>query len=257
MSASATPSAPVSPPAPSPPPRSGDLQDSGAVRRDAVRAHRWSASGAAKVLGDVDVDEATLSGLTSIRGDVTGGSISASGTCDILGSVRLTGAFRGSGTTTIGKGVSAEEIDLSGAASVHGPVESSGRVRWAGSLETGEGVSAARVEFEGRGVVPGAIVAKEVEGRIRGDSRFGSISADRVRITRPARLFAQGELRVLTIEGKDVELEAVVAQYVKAERVALGAHCQIARVDGTITRRHPTARVGPASQSPPPYGLSR
>jgi cytoskeletal protein CcmA (bactofilin family) len=257
MSASATPAASPSPVAPTVLPRSGDIRDAGAVRRDFVRAQRWSASGAVKILGDVDVDEASLSGLSSIRGNVSGGTFSAAGTCDIGGSVTLTGALRGAGTTTVRKGVVAAEIELSGSASISGPIQATGLVRWRGVLETTDDLRAGRVEFEGRGAVPGAVVAKEVEGRIRGDSRFGSIQADRVRITRPGRLFGRGQLTVLTIEAKDVELEGVEAQHVKAERVALGPGCQIAQVDGTITRQHPSAHVGPASRTPPPYGLMR
>jgi cytoskeletal protein CcmA (bactofilin family) len=257
MSASASPPTPTVPAAPTPLPRSGDIRDAGAVRRDSVHAQHWSASGAAKVLGDVDVDEATLSGIVSIRGNVTGGSVSAAGTCDIGGSVRLTAAFRAAGTTTVSKGVQAAEIDLSGSGSISGPVQATGTVRWKGSLETTEGITAGRVEFEGSGTIPGSIVAKEVEVRLRGASRIGSILADRVRITRPGRLFGHGEMFVLTIEAKDVELEGVEAQHVKAERVALGPGCQIAQVDGTIIRQHASAHVGPASHSPPPYGLMR
>jgi cytoskeletal protein CcmA (bactofilin family) len=251
----AAPSAtPAAPPAA---PRSGDIRDVGAVRRDSVHAQHWTATGAAKILGDVDVDEANVSGLTTVRGNVTGGSVSVAGTCDIGGSVRLTGTFRGVGTTTLAKGLQAGDVDLAGSASVSGPIQATGRVHWKGSLETTEGLNAGRVEFEGRGVIPGAVLAKEVEGRIRGDSKIGSILADRVRLMRPARLFEHGHLEVLTIEAKEVELEAVHAQHVKAERIVLGPGCQIAQVDGTITRQHASSHVGPQSKTPPPYGLMR
>jgi len=257
MSAPATSSAPPAPATPTAPPRSGEIQDAGAVRRDSVRAQRWSASGAAKILGDVDVDEATLSGLASIRGQLLGGSVAASGTLDVGGSVRLTGTFRTAGTATIGHGVQAADVDSSGALSVAGPVQASGTVRWKGALDTTEGITAGRVDFEGSASVAGAIVATQLEGRLRGGSKVGSITADRVRITRPARLFGHSELHVLTIEAKEVELEAVTAQHVKAERIALGPGCQIAGVEGTITRQHASAHVGPASRTPPPYGLMR
>jgi cytoskeletal protein CcmA (bactofilin family) len=257
MSASATPPVPANPTPPAPPARSGEIRDAGAVRRESVHAQRWSARGAVKVLGDVDVDEATVAGLSSIRGNVTGGSVSASGTLDIVGSVRLTGGFHASGTTTVGKGLQAGEVDLSGAVSIRGPVQVQGRAGWKGSLELTEGLTADRVDFEGRGEIPGAVVAKELVGRLRGESKFGTIQADHVRITRPSRLFERSGLHVLTIEAHEVELEGVDAQYVKAERIALGPGCQIARVEGTITRQHASAHVGPASRTPPPYGLSR
>ncbi|MCI4340096.1 MAG: hypothetical protein L3J73_02345, partial [Thermoplasmata archaeon] len=117
--------------------------------------------------------------------------------------------------------------------------------------------AASRVEFDGRATIEGAVVATEVVGRLRDDSRIGSIRADRVTITRPTRLRGGGRLNVLTIEAKEVDLEAVHAQHVRAERIALGPGCQIAEVEGTITRRHPSAHVGPASQSAPPHGLTR
>jgi len=257
MSASTTPPAPPNAAAPPSPPRSGEIRDTGAVRRDSVRAQRWTASGAVKVLGDVDVDDANLSGLASVRGNLTGGSVAASGTFDLGGSVRLTGTLRAAGTITIAQGVQVAELDLSGSVSVHGPVRATGRVQWKGSLETTEGIAADRVEFEGRGAIAGAVVARSLDGRLRGDSKIGSIVADRVRFTRPARLFGGGHLEVLTIEAQEVELEAVHAQYVKAGKVVLGPGCQIARVDGTISRQHPSSHVGPVSQTPPPYGLMR
>ena len=246
--------APTAPPAP---PRTGEIHDLGSVRRDSVRAQRWTAKGADKVLGDAEVDLADLSGLVSIRGTLSGGSVTTSGTLDVGGAVRLAGALTAAGTTTLDGDVLVQELLLTGSTAVSGRVEARGRCRWKGSLEVAQGVTAERVEFEGRGAIEGAVRAKEVEGRVRGPSRFGSIVADRVRIHRPTRLFGGGHLEVLTIEAKDVELEGVHAQYVKAERVAIGAGCQIAQVDGTISRQHPSSHVGPAVRSPTPYGLTR
>ncbi|MCI4354283.1 MAG: hypothetical protein L3K06_02835, partial [Thermoplasmata archaeon] len=151
----------------------------------------------------------------------------------------------------------APEIDLGGAIHVGGAVRAATRLRWKGDLEVGGEVAASRVEFDGRATIEGAVVATEVVGRLRDDSRIGSIRADRVTITRPTRLRGGGRLNVLTIEAKEVDLEAVHAQHVRAERIALGPGCQIAEVEGTITRRHPSAHVGPASQSAPPHGLTR
>jgi len=254
--ASPSPTAPA-PTAPPSLPRTGEIHDVGAVRRDSVRAQRWTTKGAAKVLGDAEADAADLSGLVSIRGSLSGGTVTTSGTLDVGGGVRLAGALTAAGTTTIGQDVLVHELHLSGSASVSGRVEVSGRCLWKGSLEVVQGVSAERVEFEGRGTIDGAVRAKEVEGRVRGVSRFGSIVADRVRIHRPGRLFGDNHLEVLSIQANEVELEGVHAQYVKAERIAIGPGCQIAQADGTISRQHPSSHVGPAVRSPTPYGLTR
>jgi hypothetical protein len=203
------------------------------------------------------VDSADLSGLISIRGNLTGGSATARGTLDVGGLVRLTGTLHADGTTTIGKGVTASDLDVSGAFSLSGPLQCSGRVRWKGTPDSTDGVTASRVEFDGRGTIAGAVVATEFEGRLRDDSKMGSIRADRVIVRRPARLFGSGHLEVLTIEAKEVDLEGVLAQHIRAERIVLGAGCQIASVEGTISRQHPTAHVGPVSQTPRPYGLFR
>ncbi len=257
MSATVTPPPPTPSAPPAAPARSGEIHDAGAVRRDSVRALRWTSTGASKILGDVEVDDANLAGLISIRGNVTGGSVAASGTLDIGGFVRLTGTFRTSGTTKITQELRAADLDLAGATSVGGAIAATGRARWKGTLETTAGVTADRVEFEGRAAVDGAVVAKTVDGRLRDDSRIGSIAADTVRLVRPTRLFGSGHLEVLTIEAREAELEGVHAQYVKAEKVILGPGCQVAQVDGTITRQHATSHVGPESKTPRPYGLMR
>jgi cytoskeletal protein CcmA (bactofilin family) len=255
MSTSASSVPAPSPPATAPPP-SGDLHDAGAVRRESVRAERWSAQGAAKVLGNVEVDSAELSGLVSIRGSLIAGTVTARGTLDVGGVVRVSRSIGGDGTLTFGSSLDGPAIDLRGSASVAGAIRSAGTVRWKGALDATE-ITAVRVEYDGRASIRGAVVATEVVGRLRGESTIGAIRADRVTITRPGRLFGGGRLEVLTIEAKEVELEGIHCQHVRAERILLGPGCQIAQVEGTIVRRHPSAHVGPASQSPPPYGLFR
>ena len=256
MSATAVPPTPL-PTSATPPPRSGQVQDNGSVRRDSVRAQNWTLRGAAKILGDVDVDSADLSGLVTIRGSLTGGSVTAHGTFDVGGPSRLERALSASGTVTLGKDIDAPDVEFAGAARIAGALRAPTRLRWKGTLEVDGDVTAGRVEFDGRAIVGGAVVASEIVGRLRDHSRVASIRADRVTIGRASRLMGGGDLEVLTIEAKEVDLEAVTAQHVRAERIALGPGCQIAEVEGTIVRQHPSAHVGPASHSAPPHGLFR
>src|SRR5579859_7980742 len=88
-SAAARPAPPAAPPPVPPPPRTGEVRDTGAARHDSIRAQRWTAQGAVKVLGDVEIDAAELSGLASVRGAVRGGSVSMQGTLDVGGLVDL------------------------------------------------------------------------------------------------------------------------------------------------------------------------
>ena len=252
------PSATAPPPAPPvPPARTGEVRDAGAARHDAIRAQRWTAQGAAKVLGDVEVDVAELSGLASIRGAVRGGSLSMVGTLDVGGAVDLSGALSVDGEGEFGGTVRSGSFTGAGTLRLRGGLTASTTVRTDGSLEVHGRVDAKSLEFRGRLQVDEEIAVAELTGSLKGDSAVRSIRADRITLRRGGRFGARGRFVVTTIEAKDVTLEDVDAEYVRADRVVLGPGAQVARVDGTIASQHASAHVGPVSRTPKPYGLSR
>ena len=254
----ASPPSPASPPAAAPaPPRSGSVEDRGATRHDSVRAERWSSRGGTKVLGDVDIGTGDLGGLSSIRGRVRGGTLSAQGTLLVGGSVELEALLSVDGSATFESPVRAARIELVGTISVSGDLVATGSLRLRGSLEVSGRISAPRIELDGRIRAGGDLEAKELIGTLRGESRFPNLRADRIVLRRGGRFGPRGSLTVTSIEATDVALEGVEAEYLRAERIDLGPGCQIARSDGTVSRVHPSSHIGPVSRSPRPYGLSR
>ena len=67
----------------------------------------------------------------------------------------------------------------------------------------------------------------------------------------------KGTLRTLRIEGREVHLEGVTVEFLRADAIFLGEGCRVARHEGTIVARHRTAVVGPSAVSHPWAGLSR
>ncbi|HEY6238897.1 MAG TPA: hypothetical protein VIZ68_06925, partial [Thermoplasmata archaeon] len=100
-------------------------------------------------------------------------------------------------------------------------------------------------------------VVVDFSGRLAGTSRATTLQADRVVVRRSGFRGRHATFEVRTIEAKEADLEGVVAEYVRADRIALGPGCQIARIDGEVTRVHASSHVGPVSRSPAPYGLTR
>ncbi len=253
----APPAPPAATPSPVPPARSGEVHDVGAARHDFVHAARWSAQGAVKVLGEVDVGSAELGGLATVRGALRAGSLSSKGTLDVAGTAEVANALRLEGEAEFGATLRAGAIVADGAVRVRGALSATESLRSVGSLEVHGPLSAPTVSFDGRLLVDGELTAREVTGTLRDDSSVHTIRAERVTIRRGVRFGRRRRLSVTLLEAREVTLEDVDVEYLKADRIALGAGAQVARAEGAVVSRHPTAHVGPVSRSPPPYGLFR
>ncbi|MGI0131580.1 MAG: hypothetical protein ACREDK_00550 [Thermoplasmata archaeon] len=235
-----------------------EVRDLGASRHDAITAQRWVAQGTSKVLGEVDVEEATLHGGIAIRGTLTADRVHLDGYLEVEGPTRVAHQLALAGDARFTSDVRAGEMRGEGSIEVGGPLVVAGTLAWTGHLDVRGDVRAAALRFDGRLTVQGNLYADTVEGTLRGASRVQNILAPSIAIDRHAPLFgAKGCLDALRIEGREVRLAGVVAQYLRADRASLGPDCHIARLDGTIVRRHASARVGPESTSPRPYGLRR
>ncbi len=243
------------PPGGAPPP--GDLDDRGAVRRDAVRARAWRAEGATRVVGDVDCERADLNGLVTIGGALTAREAVARGTLEVRGPVHVAGSLSLEGTARVATGIAAGTLRIRGQLTAGADVRVDGPAEWAGHLDARGDLRAGAVVFDGRLTIDGALTATSIDGRLRGRSQASRLTAERVVLRAPLRLGPRGELTVLRIDAHEVDLEGVVCEYVRADRIILGAGSHVARVDGTIVRQHPRAHLGPESRSPPPPGLSR
>lgn len=238
------------------------LDDRGTVRRDAVRAGRWSISGTAKVAGDVEVEEGRGRGQITVGGKVRAGVFLTHGTFDVTGLVEVRGLLRVRGTLRAAATVHAGDLTLAGIARSAGAVKVDRVASVVGTLDTPE-VSAGAFRLKGVARIPGALRATEVSAELKETSRFGPVIAREVRIHgKPPNLvdkalFHDRVVSVERIEADSVDLEGVEVAFIRAPRIVLGRDCHVTEVEGTIVRRHPSSHVGPESRTPPPYGLRR
>ncbi|MCI4321234.1 MAG: hypothetical protein L3K18_03380 [Thermoplasmata archaeon] len=247
--------APVAPAVPAPA-RVGDVVDDGVVRKVGVRAARWTVHGFAKVTGEVDVDTWVVEGTASVGGKVSASDVRASGTLELSADASVAHLLSLDGNAHVVRALHAGDIDAKGSLRVGGAVDVDRAVLWRGTLEVGGALKASRLAGEGRLEVTGAVAAKEVDLVLEQSSTVRSITAETVRVRvrhRPLR-----EPPFLTAERIDadmVELEGVHLDYLRASQIIAGPGCQIARFDGRVVRKHPTARLGPSSISVRPHGL--
>jgi cytoskeletal protein CcmA (bactofilin family) len=233
------------------------------MARDSLRVQTWAASGAVKVLGNVEVESATVSGNVSIGGALDAGELRSAGRFDVFDAVRVRTRLQVRGEATLRGSVDAGDLDAAGTVRVTGPVRARGLVHYAGTFELAGPLTAARLVGNGTIQVAGPVEATEVELGLERACRIGSLRADRVRVTRRTLLplpipgFPMPTLTVARIDAKEVELEGVVCEVLQADRITLGPGCRIAHLDGQVVARHSSARVGPESRSPAPYGLTR
>ncbi len=264
----AAPPAPAPKPAATPPaappktPRSGEIRERGVSRRDHVHALRWSTAGSVKVLAEVDVGEAKLSGQTAVGGAVSADQLRSGGTLEVGGTVDVTGSLVSAGFLRTRGAVHAGQADLRGVVHLAGDLTVDRSLTVNGSLRA-PSVRATGFLAEGALEVPGEVVASHVEVRFREKSHVGSVHGSTVRLTvrppNPIEMVLGRALPVLVlrVEADSVELEGVDVRFVRAPEIVLGRNAHVTEFEGKLVRRHPSARVGPESRSPPPYGLSR
>ena len=238
-----------------------DLRDAGVSVRESVRARAWSVSGDARVLGPVEVDGAELAGRVSIGGPFAADQLRLSGFLAVLGPARIRSRAELRGESRWSAGLTAAELEVTGTMVSGAPLAVDGLAHVRGTLEVSGAARVGRLVLEGALTVAGPIEAREATVRLLRPSRAQSIRAQEVRVTVRRGLPIPGtthpSLVVDRIDARVAELEGVSCEYLRAERIALGRDCHIARLDGTVVARHPSARVGPESRSPTPHGLTR
>jgi len=257
------PSVPPSGPAATlPGPRSGELHETGSVRKDSVDIERWTARGLVKVTGDVRVVSASLEGAASIGGKVTATALDYRGTVDLEGAVDVRGALHGAGSLRAALALHAGEAQLQGTARLGGALSVDRTFAMRGSLAA-PSVAAGSFDLHGEGQVPGELTAASVTARLTSSSAFGNVRAKSVTLRARTPNFVEKifdrlvRVTVNRVEADSAELEAVDVKFVRAPQIVLGRNAHVTEYEGTIVRRHPTSRVGFESRSPPPYGLSR
>lgn len=256
--------APASPPASAAldTPRASTVRDRGTVRLDSIRARRWSVSGTAKVVRDVEVDELRARGLLSVGGRLAVGSLDGRGAIEVEGPLEARGPVTFSGPVHAAR-AHVGSLDVRGIVRIaDGPlvVEGEGAVR--GTLEAPE-VAAQVLRLEGAARIPGATRVSNLHADLRETSTFGPIVGRSIWLHGKVPnlvdkvLFHECLVTVGRIEADVVDLEGVDVDFVRSPEIVLGRSCHVTRYEGTIVRQHASSAVGPESRTPPPYGLRR
>lgn len=233
-----------------------NLHTSGAMHVDGGDYADVHVSGSLKVTGDIRCDTLHCSGSTKIDGSldcggevVTSGSVKLAGASKI-GSARISGSFacedslqcdgkmNVSGNVKVGGGLRVGEGSFSGACSVNGAVHATA-LSCSGKLTVGKDVEAERFQSSGRLEIHGLLNAEQVEIHVNGGSEIADIGGGMIQTIKDRGWhgfgfsFGSGQscLRVRTIEGDRVELEATQATVVRGKVVRIGKDCEIDRVE--------------------------
>ncbi len=247
----------------------GSVRSTGAARWSSVRAVQWTARGTTKVTGAVEVAVADLRGVVTVGGPLALRKGEVVGSLRVDRDVRVYGSLAVRGSLSVGGAVAGVELRVAGSADVKGPTELSGLCDVRGGFRTEGNVRADVFAFEGRVSIRGRLAARSVVGAIGDRSTVTEIVAPQVEL-RAARARLPlpfpipflppppwRDLEVERIEATEARLSDVRVQFLRAERIWLGPNSHVQSYEGTIVERHKTAHVGPESETPPPYGLTR
>lgn len=236
----------------------GDVREVGSVRRASIQARSYTLLGTGKVVGDATLGRGDVQGFLTVGGRLAADEFRCDGGLEVGSTTTVKGHLDLRGDAELGGAVSAGEVHSKGTVRVAGSIQVNGLATIDGVLVSTGPVTTRGLTLTGGLTVGGTIEAPTVTIRLRKASRATSILSPHVRIVRASPFLSSSTtLAVDRIEGVEVELEGVDCEYVRAERVRLGAGCHVTRLDGAILRRHRTAVVGPLSRVDPPFGMSR
>lgn len=227
---------------------SGSTKISGALRCTG-KVH---CSASAKIEGSVDMESASFSGSFVSGGDVTcTGRFGASGSVQAGASMRIgSGSFSGS-VTSGGDVTCVEHFNASGSVQVDGSMRigrgsfsgsctvggilHGGNVSCSGRLRVGKDVEAEYFHSSGGLEIQGLLNAERVDISVSVLCNVADIGGGSIAVKKDWRSYfnfvGKPCLRVRTIEGDDVELEATQASVVRGKRVRIGKDCEVGRVE--------------------------
>jgi len=207
-----------------------------------VYSKEFVCTAAGKIQGDLDSEIAEVRGACKVGGNVRASLLKVSGSMKVMGNVRAElirakGAFKVEGT------VDADNFRIAGAVKVQGAINSSDEIHVQGVLKCFSDVTTTRFNLFGVTDIDGTLRAKEFTAELGGRSAIRNIESETVRVT-VGRSSEKPELVAKRISGKDIYLEATVAELVEGENIKLGPGCTIAEVRSTYLEVHKGSKVG-------------
>jgi cytoskeletal protein CcmA (bactofilin family) len=219
------------------------------------------------VLGGVDVVEGRVTGLVSVAGPLVAVSFTAEGTFEVVGAVEVRDTLAIDGTSHFGTAVHAGALTSDGSLRSSADVRVDRTLTVTGLFETPSAHVGALL-LSGSAEIPGELAGGAlVRAHFRGNSQIGTVRAPKVVLRgAPAGLvptliryvFGGGvAVSVDRIEADTVELSSVDVKSVHAREIVLGPAAHVTTLVGQVVKKHPSARVGYESRTPPPHGLRR
>lgn len=244
-------------------PRIGQIVDRGTVRRESVHAEIWAIDGTAKVLGDVDANQADLRGFVTIAGRLSADRILVRGELEVVGAMTARGTLEVRGQCRAFTDVGAGDAGFDGIVHIGGALQVARLLQARGQLAVRGSVAAGFFQSDGRFAIGGTLRAPRIQATVRGTSHIGSVEGEDVQFKLPTRppilrsILESPTLDIDRIEAKSVRIEGVTVQYLRADRTVVGRNCHVVRYDGTIVSCHSSSHLGPESRTPRPPGMSR
>lgn len=207
-----------------------------------VYAREFVCTAAGKVQGDLDSETAEVRGACKIGGNVIVTLLKIGGSMKVMGNVnaeliRTKGAFKVEGN------VNANNFRIAGAVKVLGKITSIDEIFVQGVLKCQSDIDSVKFTLHGVADVDGCLKAKEFTAELSGKSAIKYLDSDiiRVKIDKNPR---ESELLAKNITGRDIYLEATVANLVEGDKVVIGKGCSISEVKANTLEVHKNSKVG-------------
>ncbi len=210
----------------------------------------------------MEVGAASTKGLVTIGGKLLADRFRAQGGLEVVGEVHVTGSFEVRGTFHARAPVRGGDVTMVGTTRASAAIAADRLLSGRGSLEASALLGGAIV-YAGEVEVPNTIEAWRVELTMPESSRLGTVRAHVARLRGKVPNLAEkvllhhNSVEAERVEADEVSLEGIDVAFVRSPKVTLGRGAHVTTVEGTIVAQHPTASVGPRSESPPPHGLRR
>lgn len=207
-----------------------------------VYSKEFLCTAACKVQGDLDSEIAEVRGACKIGGNVRASLLKIGGSMKIMGNVQAE-LIRAKGALTVEGAVDADNFRIAGAVKVQGAINSEGEIHVQGVLKCLSDVTANKFSLFGVTDIDGTLKAREFIAELGGKSAVRALDSDVIRVI-VGKGSGKSEMVVKKISGRDIYLEATVAELVEGENVKLGPGCAISEVRSANLEVHKSSKVG-------------
>ena len=207
-----------------------------------VYSKEFICTAAGKVQGDLDSETAEVRGACKIGGDVRTTILKIGGSMKVVGNVQAE-LIRAKGAFKVEGNVNAANFRIAGAVKILGKIVSREEIFVQGVLKCMSDIDAVKFNLHGVADVDGCLKAKEFIAELSGKSAIKHLDSEiiRVKINNNPK---DSELLAKKITGKDIYLEATVANLVEGDKVVIGKGCTITEVKANTLEVHKNSKVG-------------